>query len=206
MSLSKALIINNISNAILMTLPAIIAAAWKISTSSAHLNKNFAIRPRPHGSKQSSSGSQQSQQHLRQKIGSSRHAWMDTVGTWSKYRHSTLKPWIYSNRHFNSSWQVYTIHESSDRQLHHARITSTTLCTKHQGSLRKGTQQTNRNTSRMTRPKTFLRISTFYTPAYITKTLSSGPASSCNTDRRRINTIKMSRRRWVPKNQWSNRW
>ena len=31
--------------------------------------------------------------------------------------------------------------------------------------------------------KTFLRtlISTFYTPAYITKTLSSGPASSCNT-------------------------
>ena len=29
--------------------------------------------------------------------------------------------------------------------------------------------------------KTFLHISTFYTPAYITKTLSSGPASSCNT-------------------------
>ena len=31
----------------------------------------------------------------------------------------------------------------------------------------------------MTKP--FLHISTFYTPAYITKTLSSGPASSCNT-------------------------
>ena len=90
---------------------------------------------------------------LRLRIGSSRHAWMDAMGTWSSIDTRTLKPWIYSNRHFNSSWQVYTIHESSDRQLHHARTTSTTLSTKHQGSLRKGTQQTNRNTSRMTRPK-----------------------------------------------------
>ena len=151
MSLSKALIINNISNAILMTLPAITAAAWKISTSSAHLNKNFAIRPRPHGSKQSSYGSRNNlSSKLRLRIGSSRHAWMDAMGTWSSIDTRTLKPWIYSNRHFNSSWQVYTIHESSDRQLHHARTTSTTLSTKHQGSLRKGTQQTNRNTSRMT--------------------------------------------------------
>ena len=146
MSLSKALIINNISNAILMTLPAITAAAWKISTSSAHLNKNFAIRPRPHGSKQSSYGSRNNlSSKLRLRIGSSRHAWMDAMGTWGSIDARTLKPWIYSNRHFNSSWQVYNIHESSDRQLHHARITSTTLCTKHQGSLRKGTQQTNRN-------------------------------------------------------------
>ena len=146
MSLSKALIINNISNAILMTLPAITAAAWKISTSSAHLNKNFAIRPRPHGSKQSSYGSRNNlSSKLRLRIGSSRHAWMDAMGTWGSIDARTLKPWIYSNRHFNSSWQVYTIHESSDRQLHHARTTSTTLNTKHQGSLRKGTQQTNRN-------------------------------------------------------------
>ena len=84
MSLSKALIINNISNAILMTLPAITAAAWKISTSSAHLNKNFAIRPRPHGSKQSSYGSRNNlSSKLRLRIGSSRHAWMDAMGTWS---------------------------------------------------------------------------------------------------------------------------
>ena len=146
MSLSKALIINNISNAILMTLPAIIAAAWKISTSSAHLNKNFAIRPRPHGSKQSSYGSRNNlSSKLRLRIGSSRHAWMDAMGTWGSIDTRPLKPWIYSNRHFNSSWQVYTIHESSDRQLHHARTISTTLCTKHQGSLRKGMQQTNRN-------------------------------------------------------------
>ena len=146
MSLSKALIINNISNAILMTLPAIIAAAWKISTSSAHLNKNFAIRPRPHGSKQSSYRStQQSQQQTTPEDWFIKTRLDGCNGHLEQYRHSTLKPWIYSNRHFNSSWQVYNIHESSDRQLHHARITSTTLCTKHQGSLRKGTQQTNRN-------------------------------------------------------------
>ena len=133
---------------------------------------------------------------LRLRIGSSRHAWMDSMVTWSSIDTRTLKPWIYSNRHFNSSWQVYTIHESSDRQLHHARTTSTTLNTKHQGSLRKGTQQTNRN-HHACHDKTFLRINTFYTHAYITKTLTSGPASAETRDRRRINTMKMSCRRWV---------
>jgi len=133
-----------------MTLPAITAAAWKISTSSAHLNKNFAIRPRPHGSKQSSYGSRQSQQQSTPEDWFIKTRLDGHSGALGAVSNSTLKPWIYSNRHFNSSWQVYNIHESSDRQLHHARITSTTLCTKHQGSLRKGKQQTNRNTSRMT--------------------------------------------------------
>ena len=143
---------------------------------------------------------------LRLRIGSSRHAWMDTVGHLEQYRHSTPKPWIYSNRHFNSSWQVYTIHESSDRQLHHARITSTTLCTKHQGSLRKGTQQTNRNTSRMTRTK-HSYVSVLSTHPHTSRRLYHlDQPQAATRERRRINTIKMGRRRWVPKNQWSNRW
>ena len=51
--------------------------------------------------------------------------------------------------------------------------------------------------SRMTRQKHSCISVTFYTHAYITKTPSSGPASAETRDRRRINTMKMSCRRWV---------
>ena len=51
--------------------------------------------------------------------------------------------------------------------------------------------------SRMTRQKHSCISVTFYTHAYITTTLTSGPASAETRDRRRINIMKMSCRRLV---------